>query len=180
MGIAIGILPHTGWGWLVRVRGGAGPARAEARVKVVACQVLDGQLYHLAAEHRGDRAGLLAERRAEAVTLARRTLAPHLAGAGAAVVLGRQLGLQPLERIVAAHPRIHAAEGELWRAIFAEACQAEGVAATRAEAVEVRGALAARHGGAAVAGFLAAGRRELGAPWTREVQDAALAGWSSL
>jgi hypothetical protein len=180
MGIAVGIVPHSGWAWLLRVRGEPGAARVESRQKVVVCEVLAGQLYHRAAEHRGDQARFLAGRRAEAVAQAGRALGPHLGEVGAAVVLGKQLALQPLERIVAAHPLIHGAEGELWRAIFAETCGARGVVVTRAVAEDVRAALVRRFGSPAIEAFLAAGRRAVGSPWSREPQEAALAAWSVL
>jgi len=180
MGVAIGIVPHTGWAWLVRVRGEAGGAAVESRARIVACQVQDGQLSHLAAEHRGDPAEFLAGRRPAAVAQACLAIEPHLGSVVAAVVLGKQVTLERLERLLAAHPLIHGAEGELWRAIFAEACLVRGVAATRAVAEEVRGGLAKRHGSRAIAAFLAVGRRQVGSPWSREPQEAALAAWSAL
>ena len=180
MGTALGIVPHTGWAWLVRVSGSRGAPRVEARARVVACGVLDGELYHLAAERTRDRNGFLESGRAAAVERACAALDPHLGGAGAAIVLGKQLALPPLERIVAAHPLVHAAEGELWRAIFAEACAARGLAVTRAAAPDVRAALAKRHGAPAIEAFLAHGRRGVGSPWSREPKEAALAAWSVL
>jgi hypothetical protein len=180
VGSAVGIVPHTGRAWLVGVSGSRRAPRVESRASVVVCDVLDGQLYHLAADRARDRARFLEGRRAAAVAQACRALDPHLGGVRAAVVLGKELALPPLERIVAAHPLIHGAEGELWRAIFAEACAARGLAVTRALAKDVRDALASRHGGPAISAFLARGKREVGAPWSREPQDAALAAWSVL
>src|SRR5256885_17024840 len=83
---AIGLVPHTGWPWLVRVTGSRGAARAERRDRVVACEVLEGQLYHLAEEHRGDRERFVATRRAAATRQARDALRDHLAGVRAAIV----------------------------------------------------------------------------------------------
>jgi len=97
-----------------------------------------------------------------------------------AIVLGKQSPLAAVDRIVAAHPMIHGAEGELWRAIFAEACAAAGAVVTRAEAGELRPLLARRHAAAAIAAFLDDGKRTCGAPWSRELQDAALGAWSVL
>jgi hypothetical protein len=179
VGSAIGLVPHTGWAWLVRVTGTRSAPRVEARAKVVACDVLDGQLYHRAAGAR-DPLGIVARARSTAVEQASRVLLPHLGGVGAAVVLGADLALPPIERILAAHPRIHAAEGELWRAIFAEACGARGIAVTRATPEGVRDVLARWHAVPAIAGFLARGRQDVGPPWSRELQDAALAAWSLL
>jgi len=176
----IGLVPHTGWTWLVRVAGPRGAPRVERRDRVVACEVLDGELYHQAAERPRDRERFVATRRAAAVIQAQDTLRDHLVGVRAAIVLGKQPALAPVDRIVAAHPMIHGAEGGLWRAIFAEACAAAGVAVTRAEAGELPPLLAKRHAAAAIAAFLDDGKRTCGAPWSRELQDAALGAWSVL
>lgn len=177
---AIGLVPHTGWTWLVRVTGSRGAARVERRDRVVACEVLDGQLYHQAAERTRDGERLVATRRAACVGQAHDALRGHLDGVRAAIVLGKQTPLAPVDRIVAAHPMIHGAEGELWRAIFAEACAAAGLAVTRAEAGELEPLLAKRHAAAVIAAFLADGKRSVGSPWSRELQDAALGAWSVL
>jgi hypothetical protein len=168
-GAALGLVPHTGWAWLVRVDEG----QVVARERVVACEVLEGELYHLAAERDRDREAFLSRRRAAAAAQADEALAPHLHGARAAVVLGKRMAPLPFERILASHPLIHAAEGELWRELFAEACVAHGLRVARAQADELRAQLGDREV------FLAAGKRALGGPWTREIQDAALAALSA-
>ncbi len=179
-GAAVGLVPHTGWAWLVLVAGSHRRPRTERRVRIVACDVLEGELYHLAAEHQGDRERFVAARRAAAVEQARHALGPHLAGARAAIVLGSQKALPSLERILAAHPLTHAAEGELWRAVFAEACAVSGLAVRRAEPGDIRTWLGKRHEPSVIEAFLVEGRRALGSPWSREPQDAALAAWSAL
>jgi hypothetical protein len=183
MGAAIGMVPHTGWTWLVRV---SDEGAVEVRARVVACDVLEGELYHLAAEKPraaarfSAAAGFIEARRATAVARARRALEAHAGGARAAIVIGKRAALPALEQIVASHALIHGAEGELWRAIFAEACASCGIAAVRAEAEDVRAALARQYGKPAVKAFLTDGKRRVGAPWSREPQDAALAAWSAL
>jgi hypothetical protein len=177
---AIGLVPHTGWTWLVRVTGTPRAPKVERRERVVVCEVLEGELYHLAAERERDRERFVATRRGAAVKQARGALRDQLAGVQSAIVLGKQTALGPVDRIVAAHPMIHGAEGELWRAIFAEACTAAGLAVTRAEAGEIHALLAKRHSAAAIAAFLDDGKRTCGSPWSREPQDAALAAWSVL
>jgi len=179
-GIAVGLVPHTGWAWLVRTVGSPAEPRVEVRARVVACEVLDGEIYHLAAEREHARAQFVAARRTAALAQAIRAVTEHVAGARAAVVLGKQMTLPPLERIVAAHPMIHGAEGELWRALFAEACAARGLRVTRAEASQVRRTVIERHGAAVTDAFLHEAKRIVGAPWSREPQDAALAAWSVL
>lgn len=177
---AIGLVPHTGWAWLVRVAGSRSAPRVERRERVVACDVLDGQLYHLAAERERDRERFLATRRAAAVVQTRDALREHVAGVRAAIVLGKHATLGPVDRIVAAHPMIHGAEGELWRAIFADACAAAGLEVTRAEAGTLRPLLGKRHSAPAIAAFLDGGKRTCGSPWSREPQDAALGAWTVL
>jgi hypothetical protein len=177
---SIGLVPHTGWTWLVRVGGTRAAPRVERRERVVACDVLEGELYHLAAERARDRERFVATRRAAALNQAREALRAHIDGVRSAIVLGKQATLAPVDRIVAAHPMIHGAEGELWRAIFAEACAAEGLTVTRDEAGALRSLLARRHSAAAIAGFLDDGKRVVGSPWSREPQDAALGAWSVL
>jgi len=176
---AVGIAPHTGWSWLVRVSGSPRAPRVVGRVRVAACGAGEGHLYHRTAERTRDRVGFLERERAAALAQALGAIAPHVGGAQAAIVVGKPYALPPLERILSAHPLLHAAEGELWRALFAEACAAAGLAVDRAEASAVRAALERRHGAAAVEAFLALGKAQ-GPPWGKEVQEAALAGWSVL
>ncbi|HUJ62333.1 MAG TPA: hypothetical protein VLX92_27690 [Kofleriaceae bacterium] len=159
---AIGLVPHTGWTWLVRVRGGEVIARIELR----AVPTLDAELYHLARDHAGGRAAFLAQRRAAALATTIAALRPTIAGAAHAIVLGKQPVLPAFDAIVGSHAMIHTAEGELWRALFAEACAACGVPATRALAVTAN---------ASETRWLAAAGKTLGAPWTQEVRAAALA-----
>jgi hypothetical protein len=178
MAQGVGIVPHTGWAWLVRV--GGQPVRVEARLEVVACDVLEGELFHLAAERSRDRADFLGDRRARAAAQAIDAVRAHVAGAKAAIVLGKRFAIDDIDRIVAAHPMVHAAEGELWRALFAEACEAAGLRVARREADAVRASLEEKHGAKAVAAFLAASREIVGPPWSKEPQEAALAAWAAL
>jgi hypothetical protein len=177
---ALGLVPHTGWAWLVRVAGSPEEPTVERRARVVACDVVEGEVYHLAAEQTRDRESFVARRRTAALRQAQEALADYVEGASHAVVLGKQMKLPALERIVAAHPLTHGAEGELWRAVFAEACAVHGLAVERRESSQVRELLTKRYKPAAIAAFLTAGKRTVGAPWNREPQDAALAAWSAL
>src|SRR4051794_7463820 len=116
--VAIGLVPHTGWAWLVRVAGSRNAPRVERRERVVVCDVLDGQLYHLAAERARDRERFVATRRAAAIEQAQAALRDQLSGVRAAIVVGKHMALAAVDRIVAAHPMIHGAEGELWRGVL--------------------------------------------------------------
>ena len=159
--MAVGLLPHTGWTWLVRVDGDT----IVARVRIEALPVVDAQLYHQTQEHDGDRARFFAKRLAVARAAAIEVARAHVVDAKRAVVIGKQLALPPLEAIMRSHAMIHTAEGELWRALFAEACASCGLAVTRI----------ARAPSAKAERWLAAGRERLGAPWTAEIKAAALA-----
>jgi hypothetical protein len=178
--VAIGLVPHTGWTWLVRVCGPPDAPRVESRARIVACDVLEGELYHLAAERTRDRERFVEMRRALALAQATEALRTWIDGVQAAVVLGKRMALPAFDRIIAAHPLIHGAEGELWRAVFAEACAVYRLAVAREEGSRARDAVVARQGRRSVDAFLAEGKRTVGAPWTREPQDAALAAWNAL
>jgi hypothetical protein len=164
--VALGLVPHTGWTWLVRVRDG----EVEARERVVAVEVLDGELYHHTRDHAGDRERFFTGRRAE--MLAKTIAAMRAYGdASAAIVLGKQQPAEPLAKLVASHAKIHGAEGELWRALFAEALASCGVKTIRAQAGDVRAGIDKRK----LETWLAAAGKALGSPWTSEIKDAACA-----
>src|SRR5262245_49451785 len=106
---AIGLVPHTGWTWLVRVGGTARSPVVEAREKVIACDVLDGELYHQAAERLGDAVNFIDRQRERAKQQAFAAIASHVSNVTAAVVLGKQTVLPGLDKILGAHPLIHGA-----------------------------------------------------------------------
>lgn len=168
--IALGLVPHTGWTWVVRVRDG----QVEARDRVVAVDVLAGELYHHARDHAGDRDRFFAKRRAEMLAKATAAMRAYR-DASAAIVLGKRQPAEPLAKIIASHAKIHGAEGELWRALFAEALIACGVSTLRAEASEIDRRSDAKRGAESIDRWLAAAGKALGSPWTSEIKDAACA-----
>ena len=82
-----------------------------------------------------------------------------------------------LERILASHALLHAAEGVLYREAVQDACAAVGVATTfvapKTVVVEAEEALGwtAHH----AAAWLATTGKALGPPWTKDHKDATLA-----
>ena len=94
-----------------------------------------------------------------------------------AAVLGKPTELPPLERILASHALLHAAEGVQYREAVQDACEAVGVATTfvapKTVAVEAEAALGWAPGDAA--GWLATTGKALGPPWTKDHKDATLA-----
>jgi hypothetical protein len=88
---------------------------------------------------------------------------------GALVASGRPFAALPLDRVLASHSLVHAAEGNLYRSVALEAFTHLGVAL---EPIPRRD-LSARAG--VPTDVLAALGREVGPPWRREHKDAALA-----
>ncbi|HKE93433.1 MAG TPA: hypothetical protein VKB34_03935 [Povalibacter sp.] len=120
---ALGISPHTGWAACV-VAGGT-----LARPEIIANQVIryatDAErfCYHAAAEM--DLAAAekwIAKVRRDAVANAQRLLEPLLAGADICAIVAKDRDPGTLEHILAAHPRIHTAEGCFHRDVLREAC----------------------------------------------------------
>lgn len=161
---AIGICPHTGWAACVVVGGSL------KRPEVVANAIVDilGDderfCFHMAAEMKLPEAERwIASTRRKAIANARRALAPLLAhGVVACAIVAKDEPMDPLEHVLAAHPRIHAAEGRFYRDVFREAC-----------AVPVR-VVAPKSLDASKVGKLA------GPPWGRDQRLAALAAWAVL
>jgi hypothetical protein len=121
---ALGISVHTGWGACVVV--GGSPRKPE----IVANEVIDilGDVqrfcYHMAAEMKRDAAEKwIAQVRKTALANAKRALAPLLAHeVGACAIVAKDRDAGTLDEILAAHPRIHTAEGCFYRDVFRDAC----------------------------------------------------------
>ncbi len=120
---ALGISIHTGWGAAVLVAGT--PARpailANERIRILGDD--ERFCYHMAAEMKRPAADQwLAGLRKKAVANARVALAPLTAQAAACALVAKPGDPGPLDEVLAAHPRIHAAEGCFYRDVLAEAC----------------------------------------------------------
>jgi hypothetical protein len=161
---AIGISPHTGWAACVVV--GGSPARPE----IVASQLIDilddseRFCFHMAAEmKRAAAAPWLARLRIKAVANARRALAPLVAQqVSVCAIVAKDGDARDLDHALAAHPRIHTAEGHFYRDVLRAAC-----------AIPVHlvppGSLDASQVG-----------KLAGPPWGRDQKLAALAAWTVL
>jgi hypothetical protein len=101
---------------------------------------------------------------------------------GAGMAAGPAKTLPPFETILKAHPLVHAAEGELYRRVFAGAAAALGAEPTRvaADALASRAASAAGLTPAKVTARLAVMGKASGKPWAAEQKQAALAAWLAL
>jgi hypothetical protein len=161
MRAAIGFSVHTGWAAAVVL--GAGP-QILARVRIeLADQDHDARfVYHAAAERGGAearirRAEQTARERAEAGLC--EVVTRHAVDVAALPAPKRTL--PDLATILAAHPLLHAAEGELYRRAIADACAALGLAVVTPSPRA-----------------LAVGK--VGAPWGKDQKDATALAWAAL
>ena len=160
---ALGIAIHTGWGACVVV--GGSPARPEILANEIVEIAGDAErfCYHMAAEMEPAVAlKWIARVRKSATANAKKALAPLLAqdvAVCAIVAKDREPG--PLEEILKAHPRIHAAEGCFYRDVFRDACS-----------VPVRLVPPDSLDDSKIG--------KLASPWGRDQRLAALAAWSVL
>jgi len=101
---------------------------------------------------------------------------------GAALVSGAARPALPLEEIVKAHPRVHAAEGELYKRVVERAVAACGLQVQRIAPTELVGRVRKATGlePAEVERILAALGKGSGPPWTKEQKECALAAWALL
>ena len=160
---ALGILPHTGWAACVVVGGTLEEPQVVANEVVHVLDDTERFCYHMAeGMDLREAADLIARTRTKAVENARRALAPLVAQASVCAIVAKDREPGSLEHILAAHPRIHTAEGCFYRDVFREACgmPARIVAPASLDPARV--------------GKLA------GPPWARDQRMAALAGWTVL
>lgn len=97
--------------------------------------------------------------------------------ASAAIVLASGRALPELNRILASHPLIHTAEGELFRTAFSNACEALGIPVTgiRERELAQRAQAVFEKSAASLPVELAAAAKHLGPPWGQDQKAAALA-----
>lgn len=186
MDVALGFRPHSGWAVAVVV--GHGPVVLERHEVALADRPPPVQPYHAAV-------GLPPEEAAELVAGATRSA--HLmaaAAVGALVAAHRVIGVAivagagsvredlTLERALAAHGTLHAAEGELYRDALADAADALGLPVTLVGPRETP-ALGRRLLGCDSAELrirLIELGRPFGPPWTKDHKDAVLAALCTL
>jgi hypothetical protein len=121
--VVLGVSVHTGWGACVLVAGT--PARpqilANERMQILGDD--ERFCFHRAAEMKRPAAQKwLAQIRKKALDNARRALVPLTLQARACALVAKPGDPGPLDEVLAAHSRIHAAEGCFYRDVLAEAC----------------------------------------------------------
>jgi hypothetical protein len=189
MDVALGLRPHSGWAAAVAVGGDAAePAPLDRRRLALADVPPPVQPYHEAADlPPADAASLVEEATVTAFARAAAELAAvvgslrdaghRVVGAGIVAAAGSVREDLPLERTLAAHSTLHAAEGELYRDALADAAADLGLPVTLVGPRETAslGRRLFGLGDAALSARLTQLGRPFGPPWTRDHKDALVA-----
>jgi hypothetical protein len=186
---ALGFRMHSGWGVLVALAGGAKTLEVIDRRRIVTIDPkIPGakQPYHFvetfelpqAREHL-QKCATSSERLARAAVeqLARELSARDFQIVGAAVILASGRVLPPLQKILAAHPLLHTAEGEFFREAVRKACQRLKIPVTgiRERDLDERATTAFGISAARVQNEISNAGKVFGPPWTKDHKTAALA-----
>jgi hypothetical protein len=188
--IALGLRAHSGWAALVALAGPASSPLVVDRRRLALCDdSFPRQPYHAAEELQPAKAeALVTQSRETAARLARVALGAALrerrgdgqevVGAGLLLGSARPLPKQ-LAAILAAHPVIHTAEGEMYREALRVACERAGIAVLglREREIEEGAARRLELAPAALRVRLVALGKPLGPPWTQDQKLATLAAW---
>jgi hypothetical protein len=120
----MGLSVHTGWAACVVVAGS--PLRPEivANERIRILEQEERFCFHMAAEMERDAAKeWIAGLRKKAITNARRELERlGISGVSACAIVAKDGDPGDLDHVLAAHPRIHTAEGCFYRDVLREAC----------------------------------------------------------
>jgi hypothetical protein len=186
---AFGVQMHSGWGVLVAVSGDANSVEILDRKRIVTADpAMPGaiQPYHFAAglalPEQEKHLAHCAEVSSRLAAKAMAEVIKELDGrryriVGAAVLLASGRSLPPLAKILAAHPLIHTAEGEFFRAAASKACADLQIPVTAIRVRELDEQASAAFGNAAskVQDSVAKLGSSIGPPWTKDHKTASLA-----
>lgn len=189
---AFGLRAHSGWAVLVTVGGSCSDPILVDRRRIELMDCTPAQPYHRAARSSdlASAEAVIKQAHAEAHRRAREAISAAIADSlrrgynvRCAAVLASQPRILPaLEAILASHPLLHTAEGELFRAALAGACRQERLAVTLCPEKDVfeQSSRSLMTNSAAVRRRVALMARTVGAPWTADHKAAFVAGWSQL
>lgn len=191
---AIGVRAHSGWGAVVAVSGDASSSEVIARTRI---SVIDPNMkgpfqpHHRAAKMKVSEAETYLARSAtdcKAIAVAAlRQMLDELQTSGyrvvgCSVLLGSGRTMPPLEKILAAHPLLHTAEGIFFRKVFLDSFDMLNLRVTgipeRDLDAHCKRVFARRAPGALKK--IARMGKSLGPPWTTDQKLAALAAWMVL
>jgi hypothetical protein len=191
---ALGIRVHSGWGALIAVSHGNGTIEILDRRRIPITGTTDAgasQPYHAARNLQLPEAELfLANAFTAAHTTASRALrqlmddlhAQKYRVTGCAILMSAARPLPPLEKILAAHPLLHTAEGQFFRDAFAKACESNALPVTKIRERDLDLALTEKFARATtrIKKQIDLAARPLGPPWTTDQKLATLAALLSL
>jgi hypothetical protein len=191
---AIGIRVHSGWGALVAVSHENATIEILDRRRVSITGSTDGganQPYHSARNLQiAEAETLLTNAFAAAHTTASsglREVMDVLHGqkyriTGCAILMSAARPLPSLEKILAAHPLLHTAEGQFFRDAFAKACESNALPVTKIRERDLDLALTEKFARATtrIKKQIDLAARPLGPPWTTDQKLATLAALLSL
>jgi hypothetical protein len=184
---AIGFQMHSGWGVLVAVSGAPQAIEILARRRIVTADPdMPGaiQPYHYAMnlqlpeKHIANCAAVSTRLAVAAIgDLVTELNARHYRVVGSAVLLASGRSLPPLEKILAAHPLIHTAEGEFFRHTVTQACEELQISVTAIKQRDLDERAKAAFGKVAseVQGSIEGLGKTIGPPWTKDHKTATLA-----
>jgi len=191
---AVGFRAHSGWAALVML---AGPLRSPTVVVRTRIELIDPaipgskQPYHAAREldreaaakhvqRCADTAKHLAEQSIRALLREWKARDHEVAGAG--LVLGSGRPLPDFEAILASHPLLHTAEGELFRQALAHASERCGLTVTGVKERELfaRAEAALRIPAGQLQNRLQEMGKIIGSPWRQDEKYSALGAWMAL
>jgi hypothetical protein len=187
----LGFRPHTYWTAVVALAGDVEAPRVIYRRAIVFAAGEERNVYHHAAETDLGQARTLIERvRAATKANAVRELGRLIADLGRAGVVPRTAVTAAataklpakLEDIVRVHARMHAAEGDFYRDVLADACQAAGLEVRRVVERELPPLVCdlLRIDPTALQARLRTMGAALGPPWSEDYRLASLAAWLGL
>lgn len=178
----LGIRVHSGWGALVAVTYEHGDITILDRRRVPITGTTDAgasQPYHAARYLQLSEAeSFIASAFAAAHTTAAsalREVIDELRGqkfqvTGCAILMAAGRTLPPLEKILAAHPLLHTAEGVFFREAFAKACDSNSIPVTKTKERDLEIALTKKFGRTApqIKNKVQHLGRHIGSPWTSD------------
>jgi hypothetical protein len=187
--VALGIRVHSGWGALVAVSHEKSAIEILDRRRIPITGTTDtgaSQPYHAARNLPLPEAELfVANAFTAAHTTASRALrqlmdilhAQKYRVTGCAILMSAARPLPPLEKILAAHPLLHTAEGQFFRDAFAKACESNAIPVTKIKERDLEIALKEKfaHATTRIKTQIDLAARPLGPPWTTDQKLATLA-----
>jgi hypothetical protein len=189
---ALGFREHTGWAALVAVGGSGRAPHVVTRSRIELCnENLPRAVYHAArdldlpgAQRLVRKVEVAARRIAEAQlerTVDQLAASGYQVGAAAIAGRARRLG-NDLAEILASHPLVHAAEGQLYREALADAAEHRGLPVVRFLQQDLYEEAAKQAGLSeeSLRAQLTGLGRALGPPWGKDQKDAAAAAWLAL